>query len=216
MLRDGQCLAKIGWFRCAAESVHDVTRGTLFLVVGPSGAGKDTLIAAARAVLKDDPRFVFPRRYITRPPEAGGEDHVPASREAFEEARAEGAFSLDWKSHGLAYGIPRETEVALTAGRSVVVNVSRSVVDEARQRFQPAKIILVTAPVPVLAERLARRGRENAAAIAERLARAGYPAPEGPDVVVIDNGGVVEEAVAVFVAALAAASIDPQPAAAAG
>jgi ribose 1,5-bisphosphokinase len=177
-------------------------RGTLYLVVGPSGAGKDSLIAAARAALAEDPRFAFPRRLITRPVEAGGEDHIEVSPAAFEMARAEGAFSLHWKSHGLAYGISKRIEEALAAGRNVVVNVSRGVVEEARRRLSPVKVILVTAPVAVLAERLARRGRESAAEVAERLRRAGYPAPEGPDVVTIDNGGKLEDAVAAFVAVL--------------
>ena len=179
-------------------------RGTLFLVVGPSGAGKDALIAAARAALTHDPHFLFPRRLITRPAGAGGEDHIAISPAAFEAAAAEGAFSLHWQRHGLGYGISKELETALAAGRNVVVNVSRSVVDEALERLQPVKIILVTAPVPVLAERLAARGRESAAEIAERLARAPYAAPSGPEVVRIENVGTLAEAVAAFLAALRA------------
>ncbi|HYB55745.1 MAG TPA: phosphonate metabolism protein/1,5-bisphosphokinase (PRPP-forming) PhnN [Alphaproteobacteria bacterium] len=179
-------------------------RGTLFLVVGPSGAGKDALIAAARAALAHDPNFLFPRRLITRPAEAGGEDHIALSPAAFEAAAAEGAFSLHWRSHGLGYGISKQLETALAAGRNVVVNVSRSVVGEALKRLQPVKIILVMAPVPVLAERLAARGRESAAEIAERLARASYAEPSGPDVIRIENAGALAEAVAAFLAALRA------------
>lgn len=181
------------------------TRGTLYLVVGPSGAGKDSLIAAARAAFANDPRYLVPRRLITRPAEAGGEDYedyIELSPAAFEIACAEGVFSLYWKSHSLAYGIPKCIEESLAAGRSVVVNVSRAAVEDARKRLQPVKVILVTAPIPMLAERLAKRGRESVAELAERLQRAGYAAPTGPDVVTIDNSGKLEEAVHAFLAAL--------------
>lgn len=177
-------------------------RGTLFLVVGPSGAGKDSLIAAARQALADDPGYVFPRRAITRPAEAGGEGHLALTAAAFEAEWRAGGFALAWHSHGLGYGIPRAIESELAAGRHVVVNVSRAVVDEARRRYRPLKVILVTAPASVLAERIARRGRENAAEIAERLARAAAPAPVGADVLTIENSGALEDAAAAFIAAL--------------
>ena len=77
--------------------------GRLVLVVGPSGAGKDTLIAAGRAALGEDPRFVFPRRVVTRPAVAALEDHESVSPEAFAAARQAGAFALDWEAHGLCY-----------------------------------------------------------------------------------------------------------------
>jgi len=175
-------------------------RGTLILVVGPSGAGKDSLIAAARAALAGERGFVFPRRLITRPP--GDEDSIEISSAAYERAVAAGELLLHWRSHGFAYGIPRTAEADLAAGRTVVANVSRSVIAEAAQRLAPLRVILVTAPVAILAERLARRGRETAAAIAERLARAAYDMPKGVPVTVVDNGGSFTAALSAFLAAL--------------
>ncbi|HVM81880.1 MAG TPA: phosphonate metabolism protein/1,5-bisphosphokinase (PRPP-forming) PhnN, partial [Stellaceae bacterium] len=144
-------------------------RGTLILVVGPSGAGKDTLIEGARDALAGDRRFLFPRRVITRPAEAGGEEHEAMSSVEFAAAEAAGAFALSWGAHGLRYGIPSGIDAELARGRHVVVNVSRSILAEARRRYRPLAIVEVTAPVEVLAERLAARGREGAADIAQRL-----------------------------------------------
>ena len=179
-------------------------RGTLFLVVGPSGAGKDTLIDGARSALADDPRFVFPRRVVTRPPDAVGEDHQSMSVEDFKAAEARGDFALAWSAHGLHYGIPRAIDDELARGRHVVVNVSRAVISEARERYRPLRIIAVTAPVAVLAERLARRGRESAADIAGRLDRSGAIAVEGPDVTEIETTGSIDGSLRALLAALGA------------
>jgi ABC-type phosphate/phosphonate transport system ATPase subunit len=55
----------------------------LVAVVGPSGAGKDTLMEAARLRLEGRPGFRFARRVITRPADAGGEEHEALDRAAF-------------------------------------------------------------------------------------------------------------------------------------
>src|SRR3712207_2085991 len=99
----------------------------LVAVVGPSGAGKDTLIAGARARLGPDPRFRFVRRGITRPASAGGEDHEPLDRGTFLRRRDAGGFALWWEAHGLLYGVPRDIEADLAASRCVVANLSRGV-----------------------------------------------------------------------------------------
>jgi phosphonate metabolism protein PhnN/1,5-bisphosphokinase (PRPP-forming) len=142
----------------------------LVLVVGPSGAGKDTLLDHARAVLGDDDRFRFVRRVITRPEGAGGEDHEAVDEISFELRRAVGAYALWWDAHGLRYAIPADIALDLAAGRVVVASVSRGVIAEAARRFEVA-VVEITAPPEQLARRLAARGRENAVQIAERLQR---------------------------------------------
>ncbi|MEM6670320.1 MAG: phosphonate metabolism protein/1,5-bisphosphokinase (PRPP-forming) PhnN [Pseudomonadota bacterium] len=174
-------------------------RGVLFLVVGPSGAGKDTLIDAARLARPD---LHYPRRVITRPALSGGEAHTEVSAEAFDVMEAENAFALSWRAHGLAYGVPIDIDEALVAGRDVVANVSRSVIERARTRFAPVRVLVITAAAPVLAARLAARGRENEQQIADRLTRSTYQAPQGEDVVWIDNGGDLDTGVAAFLGAL--------------
>ncbi len=169
--------------------------GPLVLVVGPSGAGKDTIMAGARAVLGQDPRYLFARRIITRPAEAGGEDYLSVSPEAFDWVEAQKGFALSWRAHGLAYGIPASIRDHLDAGGIVVANASRAIIPEARRRFSRLAIILVTASPAVLARRLAARGRESEADIAERLRRGDALAVEGSDVYVIRNETSVEAAV---------------------
>ncbi len=178
-------------------------RGRLILVVGPSGAGKDSLIAWCRARLAGDAAVVFPRRVITRAVADGSEDHDTVSEAAYGGMVAGGAFALHWRAHGLGYGIPASIAADLVAGRNVVVNVSRAVVGTARSHFQPLSVVSVTVPAVVLAERLRSRNREAAEDITGRLARADAYDIAGPDVVALDNSGPLPAAGARLAAIIA-------------
>jgi phosphonate metabolism protein PhnN/1,5-bisphosphokinase (PRPP-forming) len=177
-------------------------RGVLFLVVGPSGVGKDSLIDGAKRLLADDVSYYFPKRYITRPKNAGGEAHRAVTETEFERLEAEGALMLGWEAHGHRYGIPVAAEEALAAGRSVVVNVSRQVIEEARQRWQPMRVLLVTAPRDVLAARLSARGRETDGDIQKRLDRSDAYRVIGDDVLEVVNADRLDRAVDRFIALL--------------
>ena len=142
----------------------------LVLIVGPSGAGKDTLLDAVRAVLADDAGFRFVRRVVTRPAGQGGEDYESVTDAEFSKRQEAGAFALWWRAHGLQYGIPADIRIDLEQGRTVVASVSRAVIADAASRFAAA-VIEITAPADMLARRLAARGREDAVAIARRLSR---------------------------------------------
>jgi phosphonate metabolism protein PhnN/1,5-bisphosphokinase (PRPP-forming) len=179
-------------------------------VVGPSGAGKDTLMAAAQQRLAGDPRFLFARRCITRPAEAGGEDHLPMTPEAFRAVREAGGFALWWEAHGLIYGIACDVEEALAEGRVVVANLSRTVLTEAAMRW-PVRVLEITAPLPVLAGRLLARGREPKADIEARLAREAR-LPAGLEVETVLNDATPEQGVARVLAALSRAAADARPA----
>lgn len=179
-------------------------RGTLFLVVGPSGAGKDSLIDGAKATLETDPQFIFPRRYITRPADAGGEDHIPVSEELFEDMRQRGDMALDWRAHNLRYAVPASAAHHLESGKHVIINVSRTVVDEARKALAPIKVLYITVDQDTLRARLNARGRESAADIERRVQRAQEYLIEGEDVVMIDNGQDLDASISSFVSAIAA------------
>ena len=174
--------------------------GCLFLVVGPSGAGKDSLLSAARQHF--GAAVSFPRRVITRPADAGGEDHIALSPDDFAAARTQGRFAFDWTAHGLDYGIEQTINDDLAWGIPVVVNVSRSVIAQARQRYERVRVLSITVTPSELARRLRARGREDDAAIEQRLARAQAFTVTGPDVIDIDNSGSLDEAAQCFIAAI--------------
>jgi phosphonate metabolism protein PhnN/1,5-bisphosphokinase (PRPP-forming) len=161
------------------------TGGTLFLVVGPSGVGKDALIRAAQPRLAPH-GFVFPRRWITAPDDRG-EDHVPVSWSDFDEAVARGFIELHWTAHGLRYGIPAAAGDDLGAGRHVIVNASRWLIAQARARFPRLRIVHVTAPTELVRSRLLQRAREDANQIEARMQRSAPFPTDQSDVVLFSN-----------------------------
>lgn len=169
----------------------------LVLVVGASGVGKDSVLDGARAAFRSDPRVVFVRRVITRPAGSGGEDHVAATSEEFAALCAARAFSIHWPANGLRYGLPRGMDDDLAAGRVVVANVSRQVLDDARRRYPGLTVCEIAASSDTLRARLVARGRESAAEIEARLARVGAPIA-GHDVVTIANDGDLAVAATAF------------------
>ena len=178
--------------------------GRLILVVGPSGVGKDTLIDGARAWLADDPRFAFVQRDITRPREAGGENHSAVSIETFLQRRSSGEYALSWGAHQLYYGIPKSIEALFPQGVSAIVNGSRSVIGDARKGFRGCTIISIRAKTETLRKRLMTRARETAEQIDQRLQRATAFTVEGPDVIEVWNDGTPEEGVTRFIDAVMA------------
>lgn len=179
--------------------------GVLCLVVGPSGAGKDTLLDGARARL--GAAFHFPQRLITRAADAGGEDHEAVTPERFDALEQEGALALSWRAHGLCYGVRASAADRLLAGRHLVVNVSRSILDDARATFPRVRVFSVTVPETRLRQRLRARRREGAEEIEARIARAAAFRVEGEDVTEIANDTDPETGIVRFVAALEAVAL---------
>lgn len=170
----------------ASPHAAGIGPGRLVLVVGPSGAGKDTLLNLARAACAGNRSIVFPRRLVTREASAS-EDNVQLDDEAFERLLAEGALSVHWGAHGHRYALPRSVEDEVRAGRTVVANVSRTVVDILRQNYVDVVVVAISAPAEILAERLAARARGTDGAIELRLAR-GVDDPVVADITIVNVG----------------------------
>ena len=182
-----------------------MAQGIFFFVVGPSGAGKDSVMSYAARHFADEARVKFVRRVITRPADAGGEAHQAIDADGFCRLKAEGGFAVSWDAHGLSYGIPRETLDDLAGGVTLIANGSRSALPAFAATYPRLKVVVVTARPDILAARLATRGRESAEAIAKRLDRAAPEIVVASDTVVIDNSGALEEAGEAFVSVLTAA-----------
>lgn len=168
-----------------------MSRGLWVFVCGPSGAGKDSVLAWAAAALAHDARFVFTRRLVTRE-RSPGSDHDEVTPAAFERLKAAGRLAWDWQAHGHHYGIAGHYAQDVAAGRTVVVNGSRehamalAVQDKLRT-------VLVTAQAERVAARLYQRGRESVEAVAARIARnAALDLPHAD--AVIANDGDLDQA----------------------
>ncbi len=175
--------------------------GRVFAVVGPSGAGKDTLLAGAVAAL---PTLHWARRTITRPVTSGGEPFEGVTEAEFDFLSGAGAFALQWPAHGLRYGIRQVEFAPLQRGVDVVFNGSRATLSLALRHFPDLTVLRISAPSRILAERLAARGRESRTEIEARLARAAYDLPDDLPVVDIANDATPDVGVARLLAALQA------------
>ncbi|MDQ0644778.1 phosphonate metabolism protein/1,5-bisphosphokinase (PRPP-forming) PhnN [Microbacterium murale] len=171
--------------------------GVFVAIVGPSGAGKDTIIERAKAALADCDDIVFPRRIITRPT-GEGEECISVTADDFAVAEDHGELAVSWRAHGLAYGIPVSARTTVAAGGVVVANVSRGVIAQLPDLFGESRVVRVTVSDEIRLARIIARGRETRDAAATRVARAD-PAPEHPVDLEIVNDGTLDEACAQLV-----------------
>ncbi len=190
-------------FAHLAEDLSELwLRGRLILVVGSSGAGKDSLIRAASKALADNSKIHFPKRAVTRQSDSEREDHESLTADAFRKIEAQGGFSLSWQAHGLSYGIPVAAEALLERGETVVVNASRTVVTAASRRYPNLEVVHVTASPEVLAKRLTARDGAETQDLEQRLARQVAWKEAGLKVHEIENDGSLAESLSKFVTIL--------------
>ena len=170
-----------------------MTPGRLIAVVGPSGVGKDSVMAGISAAL---PQVHLVRRVITRAPELGGEDYDAVSVSVFETLSANRAFAVHWRAHDLHYGIPMTVMDRLNNGSDCLANFSRKALAEAASIFPRFLVLNITAQPETLAQRLVARGRETEAEVAKRLAQAEKPLPGELQIIHVSNDGPLSETVA--------------------
>ncbi|WP_428646776.1 ribose 1,5-bisphosphokinase [Photobacterium satsumensis] len=174
-------------------------QGTLFYVMGASGAGKDSLLQAIRTLYPT--QLLVAHRYITRSAQAGGENHVELSMEEFTQRKEQGLFAMSWQANGFYYALGKEIELWLSQGLNVVVNGSRAYLEQAMMDFGYRVVpIIVDVSAEVLEARLYARGRETVDQIVDRLARAEYYRGQCPDSgFVLDNSGSLQQTIEQFI-----------------
>lgn len=176
-----------------------MNQGRLIYLMGPSGAGKDSVLQGLQQCVCGR-RLRIARRVITRSAEAVGEDAVGVSAQVFADLESAGAFAMAWRANGLAYGIPKEIDNWLQEGCQVVVNGSRGYLEAARKRYPALVPVLLEVEPGILRARLNARARESAEQIEARLARSAvfidnHPLGGDPSILRLDNSTSLETAV---------------------
>jgi guanylate kinase len=148
-----------------------MTRGLLFIVSAPSGAGKTTLV---ERLVEQTPRLRMSRSYTSRPAregEADGVDYNFVTRPRFEEMIRAGDF-LEWADvFGNLYGTcASDTERMLAAGDDVVLVIDVQGARKVRsQGIQTSTVFVMPPSYAVLEQRLRGRSKDSEAAIQKRL-----------------------------------------------
>lgn len=144
---------------------------TVFVVSGPSGVGKSTIL---RRALEADPRLRFSVSHTTRAPRTGERDGVDyhfVSRETFQKLVAEDAFLEHAEYQGNLYGTSRaEVEKAMRGGYDLILEVEVQGAKQLQKSLPDAvRIFIEPASLAVLEERLRARNTESEAVLRRRL-----------------------------------------------
>lgn len=167
--------------------------GQLVYVIGPSGAGKDSVLAALRTRWPQEIPVHWARRTISRPGTAEGEQHEAVDDQAFLRLSDTQAFALQWDANGLHYGVRHAELAPLRQGHWVFVNGSRKHLPTLLRQWPAAQVVHIGASPDILRRRLLARGRETPEAVEARLAReVQLQLPEGS--IRIRNDGALEHA----------------------
>lgn len=167
----------------------------LVYFMGPSGAGKDSLLDWLRVHLPAPCPVHWAQRTISRVAAPGGEAHESVSPATFVALRHGQAFAMHWEANGLGYGIRHAQLAPLAQGQWVLLNGSRAYLADALACCPDLVAVHITASPQVLRERLLSRGRETREEVEARVQRAlAYTPPPGAASLEVHNDGALGDA----------------------
>lgn len=172
-------------------------KGFLIFIVGNSGSGKDAIVQALiQSWPSSYPPLRIAQRYITRPPHTS-EPFISVTPDVFQSLQKQGKFIFSWHIYDLDYGIPYDVFDFVNRGEIVIVNVSRTILNDAKKRYPQIKIVFVKVPLSITTERMKTRQRENPSdpQFQERLERARENQDLDDVDCVVDNSGNLDYAV---------------------
>lgn len=139
-------------------------KGTFFVLSGPSGSGKGTVL---QEVLRKSDRIVYSVSATSRSPRAGEVDGISyyfKSREEFETLIKADAFIEYTETYGNYYGtLKSEVEKAIENGKNIILEIDPVGARNVRAHYPDAVLMFLVAPdLEVLSSRLSGRGSESA------------------------------------------------------
>jgi len=161
-----------------------MAHGTLYLIVGPTGSGKEALIDA---VLETRPEIRRAPLIVSAEKSRNACVVGAISSDAFLRFMRLGSFALQWDSDGTRYGLTHDATRQLRDGQSLILCCDSFVIERARAMYPDVQAIYITARMDILRRRLASMGFGSDTDIDMHLAQNERLRPRGAGIVTVDT-----------------------------
>ncbi|CAI8360122.1 MAG: Guanylate kinase [Porticoccaceae bacterium UBA1117] len=151
-----------------------MTKGTLFIISAPSGAGKTSLVAEILKRVANIKASVSHTTRACRPGEQDGVNYFFVSKNQFQEMIKNADFLEHAEVFGNYYGTSeRWVRDSLADGTDVILEIDWQGAEQTRQQFPSSKSIFILPPsIQALEVRLNNRGQDDSIVINQRVAAA--------------------------------------------